>query len=1782
MDDAGRLKSDNFVHNGARVKGSVSGATGIVYVAPQDLEFTTTGGATNHTSGLSDGTTNNTKHVTVTSTGGLEVGMGISGTGIPAGAYITRVATATAFEISVAATATNSSLTFTVGNTNASTDGAKIDAGTTFHVIQTTGTFVSSDVLSSNIAGDFNTSGALASATYYTMGDVHSIYGANATSATDYIADVCPKDTKKLNGTVSITNSAVTGTNTGFSSDLKVGDLIEVDAGGTTKRVEIKTITSNSIATIVEKLPTAVSNSTYTRVRSKLEEQEELVMLSKLPKPAIATLKSTQLNNAVNTQLTVRRQQTVPLQSGNGGITLPEGESWVRPFNTDDYIISVETEATSGSKPFAAGEVLFASADSSEQCTVDIPSTGQTISISLSGGADEVLKVVYAVTIGTASEKTKTLVPMSTKDIAVASGQIYGTNFKDEEISLGVADIFKVRGIYESSADGTPAVAPNATYKRGSSTSATSATQSSDLFTAGEKVIGSNGAIARVIAGNLASPAQGTNGSQFSFCYLTTKKFAVGTTLTSEQNANLAPIVITAIGAETNTIDVLSNYQIDTGMRDTYYDIGRISRKPGIAPPNGELLIVFDYFTHGAGNYFSVDSYPVGTSQTSISYDEIPLYSAQRVDPDTISPTGEYELRDTIDFRPRVGDYTASGAFSSTNTSVTPFSFAKRDYEGSNASLVDVPKVDATFSVSFDYYLPQNSALYLDSEGTFRTVSGAAGENPEKPPVIADAMKLASFRVPQYTFTPLDVGTRKLKHRRYTMRDIGKLDLRLSNVEYYTQLNMLEKDTKAYQIQDGDGLDRFKNGFVVDNFTGHGTGDALHPDYKNSIDMANGMLRPEFYHRALSLEESVSTDALRTAAGYQKTGDLITLPYSETQFAIQPYASRVENVNPFNVIAWVGSIDLDPASDIWRDTNRLPNLIVNREGNYDTFIARNGGSAINTVWNEWETFWTGEEQKVETWNDTSFATFVPGSGRRVMQRTTTTVKEKDSRSGVRTEIVPRIDYESKGDRVVSVDILPFIRKKSVKFTGRVFKPFTRLYSFFDGLDVGEYVTPDIPYINIQTPLTSALTAGATITAITVGLNPSTKGFASSGSVTIDGTAYAYTALTSTGFTVNSLTVASGGHSTSSVVYKTPAAGDPLLTNAGGKVTGTFDIPDPNISGNPAFKVGERVFKLTSSSTNGTLQGDTQSMGESTYYAKGLLDNIQETIIATRNADVIANTVNEERTRVVSTRVSDHQIGWWDPLAQSFLIDTEGGAFITSIDTYFNSKSSTIPVQCQIRTMVNGYPSGTILPFGTAVMDASSVNVSDDASAVTKFTFPSPVYLMQDTEYCFVIMANTQDYTMWLSHMGELDIGGSRMISDQPYAGVLFKSQNASTWTASQMEDLKFIINRASFSTTGGSVTLHNQALDTINLGTNPITTISGTTKIKVSHTNHGMYEYDKNYVTLSGLSGAVTTAGGSKNLSALGEFTKTNLVEVGIDHYIIDVSGVGTFGSDNFSESKVTGGTGVIASENYMLDTGKVILQTIELSGTDITPKIRTTTGTSPSSISGAIGGSETSFSLTSFSNAQQIALNENLTFANPCMIASQVNETNKLSTSKSFQLIADLNTTKDNLSPVIDTQRMGVIAVQNRINQINALTDLYGTDYNSDTILADQYRNSTAAEGDNNAAIYCTRKVTLENAATAVKVIFDAVVFSSATVKVYYKTLQADDTIQFEDIDWVYMNPDKTVSESKGYTDFREYAYEASGLQSYIAFAIKIVMQGTKSTEVPYIRDFRAIALAL
>ena len=125
-------------------------------------------------------------------------------------------------------------------------------------------------------------------------------------------------------------------------------------------------------------------------------------------------------------------------------------------------------------------------------------------------------------------------------------------------------------------------------------------------------------------------------------------------------------------------------------------------------------------------------------------------------------------------------------------------------------------------------------------------------------------------------------------------------------------------------------------------------------------------------------------------------------------------------------------------------------------------------------------------------------------------------------------------------------------------------------------------------------------------------------------------------------------------------------------------------------------------------------------------------------------------------------------------------------------------------------MTNGYPTTTVVPFGQQNVDAADITVSDDASAATKFTFPSPVFLQNGIEYAFCVITNNVDYTMYTSRLGQTTLDGSRLISNQPYLGSMFKSQNASTWTAEQNEDVKFKINRCKFTeNTEGTVHLVN-------------------------------------------------------------------------------------------------------------------------------------------------------------------------------------------------------------------------------------------------------------------------------------------------------------------------------------------------------------------------------------
>lgn len=69
----------------------------------------------------------------------------------------------------------------------------------------------------------------------------------------------------------------------------------------------------------------------------------------------------------------------------------------------------------------------------------------------------------------------------------------------------------------------------------------------------------------------------------------------------------------------------------------------------------------------------TVDSYSDIADQ--MDYEDIPTYTATKVDPDAPKPSGEFPLTDTFDFRPRVEDITGTSSTLETVDLVTANSF---------------------------------------------------------------------------------------------------------------------------------------------------------------------------------------------------------------------------------------------------------------------------------------------------------------------------------------------------------------------------------------------------------------------------------------------------------------------------------------------------------------------------------------------------------------------------------------------------------------------------------------------------------------------------------------------------------------------------------------------------------------------------------------------------------------------------------------------------------------------------------------------------------------------------------------------------------------------------------------------------------------------------------------------------------------------------------------------------------------------------------------------------
>jgi len=1067
---------------------------------------------------------------------------------------------------------------------------------------------------------------------------------------------------------------------------------------------------------------------------------------------------------------------------------------------------------------------------------------------------------------------------------------------------------------------------------------------------------------------------------------------------------------IVSIQEATSGQDVTDHFDFNNGQTDTHYGVGTITLKVTTNYViNDDLDVVYDYFDHGTGDFFTIDSY---TGQAN--YEDIPSH-------------GGIELRSAVDFRPRMNN--GGGNFT-----------------GNGASVSNTPRPDTQFETDIQYYLNRIDKVYLDKDGDFGVLEGVSDLDPKDPGTPKDAMVLYHLFVPAYTLNPEEVTIKYIDNRRYTMRDIGKLDRRIGNLEYYTTLNLLEKEAENKQILGSNGMDRWKSGFLVDSFTSTNIARASSTEFKAGIDRDSGALRPLFSEGNIGMDYDASSTT-------QKTGDLVTLPYTTKAVISQTQSSGTINVNPFDVFNWTGSVALSPSSDEWKDTDQRPQVVVNQDGIFDAMrdIA-DQSVATGTVWNSWRTNWTGRSTTSRT--DSRWW--------RRDRITTTTTTRNQGRSGVRTSIGTETVNTNIGDRVVEVNFAPFMRSRIVTFNATRLRPNTEVFAFFDDISVADYVS----------------TQPSSVTP-SVGVNNNTS---------------------------------------------FPGGSTTLITDANGNLSGSFFVPNnPSLN----FKTGDKTFLLTDSSTNN--EEETGTSAATTYSAKGLIETKENVVISTRVPSIQRTNVSDSRviTSTSTSRRREWTMNWGDPLAQSILLDNDGGVFVTSLEIFFTTKDENIPVQIQFRKMDQGIPTQEVIPFSDTTVNASDVNVDGTS---TTFTFDSPVYLQDNIEYCFVVMANSNEYMVQYAEIGEEDEEGNR-ISKQPYNGVMFKSQNASTWTPDQNKDLTFVLNRAVFDTSAeASLVLKNKELPTRALENDPFQTTNGSSEIIVSHRNHGMSDGDSVTIDVDENIASITGIPTS-------EVTDTHTISaVERDRYTITCS-------SNASGTGIDGNNTVTATQNLAFNTVYPLVQEVTLPNT------------------GMVWGIKDSMEDTGLlgSTYLPIIINENYTPQAPKII--------KQGSTPSLELNGIFTSTKDNLSPVVDMDRCSVITISNRIDNPAATTTA------GHNVVANYFDETDPTKGSV-LSKYLTKTVQLDDSSDQLKLYLDVNRPSFTNVQVYHKTGSESST--FDTLNWVEAPLTIPYSDAGDYTEM-EYTIDVN---EFTLFAIKIVFTSQTTSKVPSVQSLRAIAL--
>lgn len=1372
----------------------------------------------------------------------------------------------------------------------------------------------------------------------------------------------------------------------------------------------------------------------------------------------------------------------------------------------------------------------------------------------------------------------------------------YGTRLSDRELSLRYPDVYKIHSIRESynSADSNFLLFDSIVVNDASNINP------GDILTSGnirakviEKVTGSD---------------------DLKVIYLSNSKL--------ESGSNLAiPLVVTnnstAVGIYAKQVsygnykDITDDYTLVKNDTEDFYRVSKLVRKLNRPAPKNKIIVVFDYFAHQeTGNdFYSVDSY----EDAGVEYKDIPL-----------SYNGN-SYTDIIDFRYYV---TPSGTGSGTLTSPHRETTSALDYKNNQILATKFVYPFETFSLDYNFYLGRIDKVYLNETGSADVITGSDSLTPKPPVDNISSLLLSTINLPPYLKKVSDATIFAEKTRGYTMRDIGSLEERIDNVEKYTALNLLEVNTNNLNILDADGKNRFKNGFIVDKFNTLNVADLNNTDYSASIDTDEYLLRPYPYVNSISLNFNNSSSAKRT-------GDIVTIPYREVPYISQQYSSRVENLAPFEVFTWVGNLTLTPSRDVWYDTVRTPgeNQVLDLEGPIRFLFDRSG--AAGDQWGSWETVGTYRR--------------LGGSN------------IDETRTGVNNRLDVLTKQLTAGDTIDQLNDIRYVRSSIIDIYGDSLRPDTLFGIAIDEFLGNDYFYPK--FITGLTGVTKKFVIGETVLIRPIYRDNLTR------PTVVSGIKATVTAPSDYFLEYNNFTEYSSNTSFIAIKDIRSLDGSKLNpTQIGnsfriiGETSGATArcLSKPAVKSNEAgqlygfllippqtFKTGILEIDLSDEHLTGT--GLAESSAKSSFFSQGTTVEVTSNIITVGNPQLVTTPISENRRLFIpdpppppAAPAPPKRYVHRDPLAQSFFVDTENGIFATSIDLYFYLKDEVSPVTLSIRTVENGIPTSNVVPFSEVTIQSRNIKTSIDASVATRFIFPSPVYLSDKTDYCFVVFSPSTKYYVWVSRLGENDVSTNFNIDKQPYVGVLFKSANQSTWTPDQFEDIKFNLNRAQF-TVGQTFTanLNSDPVPELKLSRDPLSFTENTSIIRVFHPNHGMNS-TANYVKLSGVlsdtvNGLLATtisstantlrvndlSGQSFVASSTGFWTKLNNANISvnnpgylkIDDEIMSYSAVT---SNNQFTIQTRGLFGTVATQH---SSGSIV-ECYNINGINL-EELNTI-----HSINRVISLDEFEIITLSKSNTNlisggtEVTCSRNIQYETiyPSINIASIPTTNVDILLNSVTATSIGNSLQSSFIPVVEE------AVQNRVendlisprivvSETNNQRYLQGTpgslgllvnmSTTSDNVspifdisgssaitISNRLNKEVTDTGELDISsellpvgglhsAYITKKVVLENSSTAIKVLFDGIRRQGVDIKVFAKVRGDSNLGSFSDMNYFEIPPiSYPISDTE--FEYRSFEFEIGGIQEFKEWSIKIVMIGNDQSRIPKIKNFRAIALAI